>query len=106
MLKRVMIAVVAVGFLTQALPGAQAKDDKPQVTCPVTGEPVKDLAKAAKSVYKGKTYYFCCPACKPKFDKDPEKYLGGSGQKAGKSSGHQGHDKGHEQCAPGSHCGH
>ena len=28
-----------------------------------------------KSVYKGKTYYFCCPGCKPQFDKNPEKYI-------------------------------
>ncbi|RJO66582.1 MAG: YHS domain-containing protein [Myxococcales bacterium] len=27
------------------------------------------------SEYKGKHVYFCCPACKPMFDKDPEKYL-------------------------------
>ena len=38
---------------------------------------------AAKSEYKGQTYYFCAPGCKRAFDKDPEKYLsaepGGSG---------------------------
>ena len=27
-----------------------------------------------KSEYKGKTYYFCNPTCKQKFDKEPEKY--------------------------------
>ncbi|MBC8205456.1 MAG: YHS domain-containing protein [FCB group bacterium] len=32
-------------------------------------------AKTLKSTLKGKTYYFCCPACKPKFDKDPAKFL-------------------------------
>ncbi|MFX1475366.1 MAG: heavy metal translocating P-type ATPase metal-binding domain-containing protein [Promethearchaeota archaeon] len=25
--------------------------------------------------YKGQTYYFCCPGCKARFEKDPEKYL-------------------------------
>ncbi len=30
---------------------------------------------AAKSEYKGETYYFCAPGCKAAFDKDPEKYL-------------------------------
>ena len=29
---------------------------------------------AATSEYKGKTYYFCSPACKTVFDKNPEKY--------------------------------
>ena len=33
---------------------------------------------AAKSEYKGETYYFCSPGCKVAFDKDPEKYLGAS----------------------------
>ncbi len=44
--------------------------------CPVMGTRIADVTKAAgKSVYKGKTYYFCCPMCKPMFDKNPEKYL-------------------------------
>jgi Cu+-exporting ATPase len=30
---------------------------------------------AAKSEYKGKTYYFCAPGCRVAFEKDPEKYL-------------------------------
>ena len=34
-------------------------------------------AKTAKwkSEYKGKTYYFCAPMCKQKFDRSPEKYI-------------------------------
>jgi YHS domain-containing protein len=28
-----------------------------------------------KSEYKGKTYYFCAPGCKAKFDRNPEKYI-------------------------------
>lgn len=43
--------------------------------CPVLGTKIADVTKAAgKSVYKGKTYYFCCKDCKTKFDKDPAKY--------------------------------
>ena len=34
---------------------------------------------AAKTEYKGQTYYFCAPGCKASFDKDPEKYLKGMG---------------------------
>lgn len=45
------------------------------VICPVMKGEVTDISKAQKSVYKGKTYYFCCAGCKPKFDKDPEKYI-------------------------------
>lgn len=43
---------------------------------PVCGMKVKKSRAAAKSEYKGKTYYFCAVACKEKFDKEPEKYLG------------------------------
>ena len=41
------------------------------------GTKIPDVSKApgGKSVYKGKTYYFCCPGCKPLFDKNPEKYI-------------------------------
>jgi YHS domain-containing protein len=28
-----------------------------------------------KSIYKGKTYYFCAPGCKKTFDAHPEKYI-------------------------------
>jgi YHS domain-containing protein len=45
--------------------------------CPVMGTKIPDVSRApgGKSVYKGKTYYFCCAECKPKFDKNPEKYI-------------------------------
>ncbi len=45
--------------------------------CPVMKTRIPDITKAAgHSVYKGKTYYFCCAGCKPLFDKDPSKYVG------------------------------
>jgi len=28
-----------------------------------------------KTVYKGRTYYFCAPGCKIAFEQNPEKYL-------------------------------
>lgn len=40
--------------------------------------PVMDGMKIDKNVfveYKGKKVYFCCPDCKAKFEKDPEKYI-------------------------------
>ncbi len=52
--------------------GATAAD----LVCPVMGNPIPSVEKAAgKSVYNGKTYYFCCTGCKPKFDKDPAAYV-------------------------------
>lgn len=41
--------------------------------CPVMGEPVS--SKGGTYEYKGKLYGFCCPGCKGKFAKDPEKFL-------------------------------
>lgn len=45
--------------------------------CPVMSTKIPDVSKAAggKTVYEGKTYYFCCKGCKPMFLKDPEKYV-------------------------------
>ena len=40
--------------------------------CPITGEPVD---KEVFTVYKGKTYYFCCKHCIKTFLMDPEKYI-------------------------------
>lgn len=41
---------------------------------PVCGMQVNEQAAGRKSDYQGKTYYFCSPACKATFDKNPEKY--------------------------------
>lgn len=46
---------------------------------PVCGMDVTPESAAAKSEYKGKTYYFCSPGCKKAFDTNPEKYVGKSG---------------------------
>jgi YHS domain-containing protein len=43
-----------------------------QKTCPVMGGATD---KNIFTVYKGKKVYFCCPACKPVFEKNPEKYI-------------------------------
>ena len=44
-------------------------------TDPVCGMEVEEATAAAKSEYKGKTYYFCSSDCKRTFDQDPEKYI-------------------------------
>jgi len=42
---------------------------------PVCGMEVDPKTAAAKSEYKGQTYYFCAPGCKVAFEEDPQKYL-------------------------------
>jgi Cu+-exporting ATPase len=41
----------------------------------VCGMQVDPSKAAARSEYKGSTYYFCCKSCKTKFDASPERYL-------------------------------
>ena len=43
-----------------------------QKTCPVMEGPIN---KELYIEYKGKKVYFCCPGCKEKFEKEPEKYI-------------------------------
>jgi YHS domain-containing protein len=42
---------------------------------PVCKMQIDEKKAAGKSDYNGKTYYFCAPICKTKFDKEPQKYL-------------------------------
>lgn len=41
---------------------------------PVCGMTVDDTKAAGTSAYQGKTFYFCAPGCKQKFDQDPARY--------------------------------
>ncbi len=42
---------------------------------PVCSMEIDPAKAAAKSEYKGQTYYFFSPGCKKSFEKDPEKYV-------------------------------
>ena len=57
-------------------PAKPAPAKKVGFMCPVTKEKVDDISKASsKTVYKGKTYYFCCAGCETTFAKNPAKYI-------------------------------
>ncbi|MHC4461770.1 MAG: YHS domain-containing protein [Planctomycetota bacterium] len=43
-----------------------------QKVCPIMGGSIN---KAVFTVYKGKKVYFCCPGCKPEFEKNPETFM-------------------------------
>lgn len=45
------------------------------VTDPVCKMTIDEKKAAGKSEYKGKTYYFCAPGCKAKFDANPSAYV-------------------------------
>ena len=61
----------------------------------VCGMEVNEKTAKWKSIYKGKTYYFCAPGCKKAFDEEPDVYI------SGKNSGHSHEDCG---CGCGGHC--
>ena len=42
---------------------------------PVCGMDVDPKMAEWKTVYQGKTYYFCSPGCKKDFDREPQKYV-------------------------------
>lgn len=66
-----MMAAPAADSVKPAVENAASAGE--QTTCPVMGSPInKDIF----TEYKGKKVYFCCSACKPEFEKNPEKYLG------------------------------
>jgi YHS domain-containing protein len=61
---------------------AALTDYKPQpseygkkVRCPVEGDEFKVGPDTKAVKYKGKTYYFCCGGCLPRFKKNPAKYV-------------------------------
>lgn len=52
--------------------------------CPVEGGKIKGKANFAD--YNGRRYYFCCAACPPKFEKEPQKFIDASPEWAEKHS--------------------
>jgi Cu+-exporting ATPase len=41
---------------------------------PVCGMEVQEREATATAQYRGRSFYFCSPGCKEKFDQDPERY--------------------------------
>src|SRR3989339_2022756 len=60
----------AKAVIRQATPDEVGK----QAFCPVMKENFKVSKITQASDYKGKTYYFCCNACPPEVQKNPDKY--------------------------------
>ena len=53
---------------------------------PVCGMDVNPRDAAATSQHQEQTYYFCSTNCKEKFDQNPQQYVKGQGQSAGRSA--------------------
>lgn len=50
------------------------EEDGKETACPVTGDKVTVSTETVSALYKGATYYFCCPGCDKSFMANPEKY--------------------------------
>jgi YHS domain-containing protein len=50
--------------------------DYPLTTCVVSGEELGGMGEPVTYDYKGTTVKFCCKDCIPKFEKEPDRYLG------------------------------
>jgi Cu+-exporting ATPase len=71
-----LLAFSGAAFAAPPSPSPAPVAKTADLVCPVTGEKIASIKDAAgSSVYKGKTYYFCCGGCKPMFDKTPAKYV-------------------------------
>jgi YHS domain-containing protein len=57
------------GSASSTTPDASAITQK---FCPVMGDAINPNIHVE---YKGRTIYFCCGMCPPKFNADPEKYI-------------------------------
>lgn len=64
----------AVGAKTADMKNAMHSHEVINSACPVTGEKISKDTKITTE-YNGKTIGFCCSACKPAFEKNPEKYM-------------------------------
>jgi YHS domain-containing protein len=79
-----------------------------EATCPVSGQKVHPNASTRWTVYKGKTYYFCCAGCEPRFISNADGYASGTAPKmrmmeGGTCEGHEASgQKGHQR-TPDSH---
>ena len=75
----ILTVAFGLGTAVQAAeaPAAAAGEAKPYPlkTCIVAGEPLGSMGKPVVHVHEGQEVQFCCKSCKPKFDKDPGKYL-------------------------------
>jgi hypothetical protein len=58
-------------------PPAEAPKVKPYplLTCIVSGEKLGGMGKPVVFTHEGQEIKLCCKSCKPKFEKEPAKYL-------------------------------
>ena len=71
-MKKLLVLSFLILFLFSYNGFADETEIKPQTVCPVMGGKIN---KDFYLDYQSQRIYFCCPACKPEFLDDPEKYM-------------------------------
>jgi YHS domain-containing protein len=61
-------------LITAAILAAPAPKPATNTHCPVLGEKINPKT-GGRAVVRGQEYYLCCPGCKDKLEKNPDKYL-------------------------------
>ncbi len=67
------IALLCAATLATALTSAAHARPEPKPSCPIMKHAVTKVDPKMSSVYKGKTFYYCCAGCKPAFEKMSDK---------------------------------
>lgn len=95
MKKTLMVLIVSAILLggLQLYASAQNPAIGNKMLCPISGKEFICGPENESTEYQGKTYYFCCPMCKPDFEKNPEKYIGEESKESKES--HEEHHRMH-----------
>ena len=67
--------ISVISLLTSARADEKPVKPYPLKTCIVSGEDLGTMGKPVVIVHEGQEVKFCCKNCKPRFEKDPAKYL-------------------------------
>ena len=67
------LAVLSLALLAVATSPVAFARAETKPTCPIQKETVNKIDPKLSTVYKGKTFYYCCASCKPAFEKMGDK---------------------------------
>ncbi|MBC8138099.1 MAG: hypothetical protein H8F28_19635 [Fibrella sp.] len=68
-----LITVLCAAVFAVATPAAVFARPEAKPSCPIMKHAVNKVDPKMSTVYKGKTFYYCCAGCKPAFEKMSDK---------------------------------
>ena len=67
------IAIFCAALFATATASAAFARPEAKPSCPIMKHEVSKVDAKLSTVYKGKTFYYCCAGCKPAFEKKSDK---------------------------------